>query len=372
MKFEDYFLTEEKYEEYISKKGKTKYLVAKRDKDGNCIKDENGQPILEEKSYILTYEEYKESLWKTMLGMSIDIEDALTSKRENPTSFMIVSPPGAGKSILASYEEAKFEKETSRNLVRLDPDKIGLFHKYHKDIYAEITDNAFPELQKFINTALDDTIRPMVCDSRFDILSEGTFGATESYKEIIKNQINNGYKVIISTIVVPNIERDLSSCERCQKLIENGLPARVVKFGYSKDVEDKFFRTMQQVEQEGLYDEIRVYRRGKDKNSAPILVYTSGDGRYMSAGDAIRDEIHKGERIILNNPEKFQTRIDNLKKTIADDITAERNNGDDSIEEESPKLKQLTFRKMQLDDIQERFDEMLRKKEEQERDDDKI
>lgn len=341
MKINDYFLSKEEYEKYISNVNQEKYKIEKV--------SENGEKIIEEKSYILTYEEYRKSLWEAILGMSIDIEDALDSKHESPTSFIIVAPPGAGKTLLAGYEEAKFTDEYHRKIIRIDPDKIGLYHKYYKEIYNEIPSKAFPELQKFIRTASNDTIRPLVHDFKFDTLTEGTFGDTDGYKKIISEQKEKGYHVVISTIVTPNIERDLSSCERFQMLLNCDLPARIVDFNYSKNVEDKYLETLKQVEQEGLYDEIKVYRRGKDKKSAPILIYTSGDGRYRSAVEAVRDEITKGERKIVNNADTFQLRINNLREQINNSQVKEF----------------LEIQLQQLDDIQERFDKMLIRESEQ-------
>ena len=335
MKISDYILSEEQYKNYISKLDNVKYKVRRI--------DENGNVNIDEKSYILTYEEYTKCLWDAILGMSVEIEDAIDSKNEKPKSFIVVAPPGAGKSALSSYEEAEHLSSLNRNLIRIDPDKVGLYHKYYKEIYDEIPEYAFCESQKFIRTALNDTIRPLVLDGRFDTLSEGTFGDTEGYKKIIRGQKEKGYEVIISTIVTPRIERDLSSCERFQALLDMDLPGRMVNFEYSKKVEEKYMETFKQIEQEGLYDEIKVYRRGKDKKSAPILVCSSGDNRYLSIIEAIQDELIKGERMIAINYQSFQDRIDNLRKII----TEKQNN------------ETTTIQLQQLDDIQQRFDEMI-------------
>ncbi len=166
MKISDYILSEEQYEKYMNQFDNTKYKVTSIDEKGNNS--------IKEKLYILNYEEYKRSLWNAILGMSIEIQNAIDSKNEKPKSFIVVAPPGAGKSVLSSYEETKHLEYRNRGLVKIDPDKVGLYHKYYKEIYDEIPSYAFCELQKFIKTALNDTIRPLVHDGRFDTLSEGT------------------------------------------------------------------------------------------------------------------------------------------------------------------------------------------------------
>lgn len=340
MNIDDYILSEQEYNEYINTKiNRTKYKISK---------SKNGEMIEEEKEYILSYEEYKESITMAIMQMFLKSGDNKVHKEKDikPISLIIVAPPGAGKTGVASYEEMRYKEETGRGIVKIDPDEVGLYHKKYTEIHEEIPNMAFFELQKFIRPALNTTIRDFAVNCGVDLIQEGTFGDTQGYKEIIKKQLEKGYDVRISTIAVPKIEALMSCAERLQHNIEIGLMPRIVDIDYFNKVSERYLETLRQVEKEKLYSKIKVYRRG-EKQALPILVYESGDNRYRSVIEAIQDEQAKGLDLIFNTKEMFQSRIDKLRERIIN----------------NPNLTTQKTQLEQLEYIQQEFNKLLEERE---------
>ena len=73
--------------------------------------------------------------------------------------------------------------------------------------------------------------------------------------------------------------------------------------------------TLKIVEQRGLFDTCRVYKRGYSFIK-PELVHVSNDGRYSSVIEALISERNRNRREILRNPQEYYERIENLRKRI--------------------------------------------------------
>lgn len=256
--------------------------------------------------YTLRYDEYVKCANKAIMGIFGN-----SKLSPDPTSFLIVAPPGSGKTGLAAY----VERHSSNIPIRIDPDMIGIYHDGFQRINEEIPETAYKELQKFVKTVLNDTIRPMACELKVDILSEGTFADTNGYIDIIKNQIEHGYKVDLSTITVTRLESLMSCFERQQCRIEKGLPPRINSVEYHDSAYNKFMKTLGIVEEENLYNSISVYERGKEELK-PQLFYKTGDLTYPTAIAAIEDQRRIGLENILDNSDNYQNRIDVLRNRI--------------------------------------------------------
>lgn len=256
--------------------------------------------------YTLRYDEYVKCANKAIMGI---FGNSKVSK--DPTSFLIVAPPGSGKTGLAAF----VERNSTRIPIRIDPDMIGIYHDGFQKINEEIPETSYKELQKFVKTVLNDTIRPMACELKVDIISEGTFADTNGYIDIIKNQMNHGYKVDLSTITVTRLESLMSCFERQQCRIEKGLPPRINSVEYHDSAYNKFMKTLGIVEEQKLYNSISVYERG-EVETEPQLFYRTGDPEYPTAIEAIEAQRRQGLENILNNAEAYQNRIDVLKTKI--------------------------------------------------------
>ncbi len=256
-----------------------------------------------------------------------------------------------GKTGLRSYVESNFEgKDGNKSHVSIDPDQIAMFHKNYKIIINQFPDDSYSLLQEFVRPCLDNYIRSKAVELNVNLFQEGTL-ASDAYIDIIDFQKNGGiarigkrdqnlnradvnvkgdYNIEIDVLAVHRYESLLSSYEREFSFIENGLPPRAVIAKNHDYSYNKMLENLRKIENKNLADNIRVFKRG-DVENHPILIYETGDKTYKDSVEAIEAEREKGRKELLKNPEKYYTRINELKKRIADRIRIKGDFGNSDI-----------------------------------------
>ena len=291
--------------------------------------DNTSKPETEEErklrlaKYDLTPEEYEKCLKTAELAIFMTARPF-----KNPRSTFVAAQPGAGKTGLRYY--------IGGSGIEFNPDEVAMYHKYYREILAEFPKESYQILQRFVQPALDTYLRQKAVQLRTDIMQEGTLAATQAYVEILNFQKNGGianlgevdengkrkevyvpggYDVDINVLAVHRYESLLSSYEREQDFIEEGLPPRSVVVEHHDRAYKNMIETIKIIEQRKLYDRIRVFRRGEVERQ-PQLVYTSGDNKYPSAVEAILQERERNKREIFANPEEFMQRIRALEQRV--------------------------------------------------------
>lgn len=271
--------------------------------------------------YDLTEEEYKECLAMAEIAIFGRCE-----KSEKPKSIFAVAQPGAGKTALRAYlvNEAQ-NAGTFAKFIEFNPDEVAIHHKHYREIMRDFPDDAFKILKRFTYNALDYYLRQRAVELRCNIMQEGTFATTDGYLGIIDFQKNGGklqgkdikgdYDVDINILAVNKYESLLSSFEREQYFVENGLPPRAVTIENHDYSYNKMLETVDIVEKRKLYDQMRVFRRGYIKEK-PELVYIAGDNRFESVKAAILYERKIQEDELLKNPSLYINRIEILKQKL--------------------------------------------------------
>lgn len=284
--------------------------------------------------YDLTTEEYFECLSMADINTFGLCNNA---RSEHPRSIFIVAQAGAGKTGLKSFVVNEAEREgTLPEYIEFNPDEIAKYHKYYREILRDYPDDSYPILQKFVSPALDTYLRQRAVDLRFNLVQEGTFGSTDIYVEILDFQknggiysvssvsgdgtidqrhVSGGFDIDINVLAVDRFESYLSSLEREQYFRENGYPPRVVTLKNHDYAYNKMIDTLRIIEQRGLMDRGRVFRRGPVPIE-PQLVYTTGDNTYPSLAQAVIEEREKNRQEILSNPDAYYERIEDLRARI--------------------------------------------------------
>lgn len=282
--------------------------------------------------YDLTQEEYNKCLAMAEIATFMNGDTV-----ENPTSIFVVAQPGAGKTGLKSY--VVNEAQDNRNLssyIEFNPDDISIYHKYYQEILEEFPDESYQILQRFVKPALDTYLRQRAVELRNNIVQEGTFGNTDAYIKVVNFQKNGGnaqigklkedgtrekkfvkgnYNIDINILAVDKFESLLSSYEREQYFRDNGLPPRVVIPEYHDDAYEKILETTRIIERKGLFNRIRVFKRGYSADR-PELVYVSGDNKYPTAVEAVIAERSRNRQNLLRNSEGYLQRIYNLRERV--------------------------------------------------------
>ena len=286
------------------------------------------------KKYRLTPEEYEVCL-KQAEVIVFSKGNAVRGKK--PKSIFVIAQPGAGKTGLKAHIVNEGQDNGSLEyFIEFNPDEIAIYHKYYKEILEEYPDDSYQILQEFVRPALDNYLRQRAVELKNNIIQEGTFASTDGYISIIDFQKNGGvarigktqldgvkeeklvtgdYEIEIDVLAVDKFESYLSALEREQYYRESGLPPRVVTLKNHDYAYEKILDTLKIVEQRGLFDTCRVYKRGYSFIK-PELVHVSNDGRYSSVIEALISERNRNRREILRNPQEYYERIENLRKRI--------------------------------------------------------
>ena len=217
--------------------------------------------------------------------------------------------------------------------IEFNPDEISTHHKFYPEIIQNYPDDSYTILQRFTRRALDEYLRQRAVEIRCNIMQEGTFGSTDSYIEILNFQKNGGnvpigrvqedgkrtirhvrgnYIIEVNTLAVNRYESLLSCFEREQDFDESGLPPRAVTIENHDRAYEKMLDTIDIIEKRKLYDKMRVFRRGYIEER-PELIYITGDRRFQSTAEAIRQERKKQTVELFKNPEPYIIRIKDLK-----------------------------------------------------------
>ncbi|MBR6034089.1 MAG: zeta toxin family protein [Clostridia bacterium] len=283
--------------------------------------------------YDLTEEEYQECLLRAEQDIFLEAQSV-----EHPRSIFVVAQPGAGKTALRTYLVSEAQRSGGfLKFLEFNPDKIALHHKHYSEVIAKHPDHAYRILQKFTGRALDEYLRRRAIDVRCDMMQEGTFASTAAYIDILEFQknggtapigrigsdglreqrtIEGGYEIDINILAVNRFESLLSCFEREEFFMEKGLPPRAVTIENHDRAYDRMLETIGIVENRGLFDQMRVFRRGYIEQSPPQLIYSAGDPRYPSVAEAIRNERAMQEVELFRRPELYLARIADLRRKI--------------------------------------------------------
>lgn len=284
--------------------------------------------------YKLTPEEYEICLKQAEVTIFLK---GNTVKGRKPKSIFVIAQPGAGKTGLKAHIVNEGQDNGSLEyFIEFNPDEIAIYHKYYKEILDEYPDDSYQILQEFVRPALDTYLRQRAVELRNNVVQEGTFASTDGYISIIDFQKNGGvarigktqldgtkeekvvtgdYEIEIDILAVDKFESYLSALEREQYYRESDLPPRVVTLKNHDYAYEKMLDTLRIVEQRGLFDTCRVFKRGYSFIK-PELVHVSNDGRYSSIVEAVISERNKNRRELLRNSQEYYNRIESLRSRI--------------------------------------------------------
>ena len=102
-----------------------------------------------------------------------------------------------GKTGLKSFLMREFKLP---RFIEFNPDEIAIYHKHYREIIHEFPDDSYRILQRFVQPALDEYLRPKAVDSRFNIMQEGTFASTDGYLSLLRFQKYGGSAPIRSNV----------------------------------------------------------------------------------------------------------------------------------------------------------------------------
>ena len=286
--------------------------------------------------YDLNQQEFDECLKKAEL--QVFLRSKGVEEGSQPYSVFVVGQPGAGKTSLRAYVESEYiEEGIECPFIEFNPDEIALYHKYYREIQKEYPNESYQLLQKFVYPALETYLRPKALQLRNNVIQEGTMFNKDSYLKMIDLQKNGektespmpeldgrgskkmakGYFIDINIMAVHRFESLLSCYEREYKNIEDGLTPRAVTAYNHDNSYYKALETIQEIEKRGLYDRIRVFKRGKEMFK-PQMVYCveSATLPMSNIKQVIENQREMNKQQILEDADTYLDRICILKDKV--------------------------------------------------------
>lgn len=232
---------------------------------------------------------------------------------DNPKVSYVVGQPGAGKTSLSKHMQKEYE-EKNESVVEIGSDKIATYHKDYNDLLQLLPEECYVISRQFAIPA-EKIISEKLRSNRISIIREISLSKGEKDYQNIKKFKESNYNVEINIIAVDKYESFLSCIERDIKLLELGYDPRPVARINHDRMYDSFLQELIEIQRRNICDKINVFRRGKALNQVD-LVYTTGDQNYATAQDAVISERARNKRQILAEPQKYLSRLAEVRKKI--------------------------------------------------------
>lgn len=235
-----------------------------------------------QKRYKLTEEEYQEYYKKVNVVFTTG-----KKREEHPKLVFVAGQAGAGKSRLTPL----VKEELQYNAVVSDYDVVRTLHPKYDIALKEVPQNVHLALLPDADRANED-LRHYCRDNSLNLIYEGTMRGTAVFIQIAKEFKEAGYEVDLGLMSVPKLESYGSTLLRYAIDIHNDNPRWVPKEVHDESYE-KFIVTLRELSNQSLYDNAKVYKRGRDEAGRPIQIYST-EGREFS--DPIEAVLYGRER----------------------------------------------------------------------------
>ncbi len=187
----------------------------------------------------------------------------------SPLAIIVGGQPGAGKTALINYTSSL---SSEKDFITIDNDFFRNFHPKAREIKANCP-QYFTLATDQLGMGITSNVINYCVDNKYDIILHQTLKNSRIGDDAIAQLRDSGYTVGVRVFAVPFYESAMSQIERYLGQAE--------KLGYCRYATPEGHltaylglpKTVDYLEQNGLYDFLQIYKRSKDI-SHPKLVYT--------------------------------------------------------------------------------------------------
>lgn len=175
---------------------------------------------------------------------------------DNPQFHVSGGQPAAGKSVLI---QAAAKEMPDGNYVIINGDEFRYAHPQAQEIFEkhdkEFSAYTDPDVRTWTSSVLEGAV-----DNQYNIIFEGTM-RTNRICDTIKDLRAKNYHVHIKAMAVNELESGLSIHQRYEDMLEKSSIARFTERKNHDAAYTGMPQTLQQIEDEKLYDSLTVYKR---------------------------------------------------------------------------------------------------------------
>lgn len=208
----------------------------------------------------MNYEKCFDEIWFKEILLK---NNTAKPNQTSPQAYVLGGQPGAGKSML--IQKALNELEDDAIIINGDdyrkyhPEYLSLQEKYAKDSPKYTAEFSAKMIQLVLQKALS---------KKYNVIIEGTFRTSTTPINTLKNFKDNGYKTFV---LIQICDKDISfnSCiERYEKMLKVcPKEARYVDKAHHDEVVYNLAQNIQDVQDSGFADNIRIYSRVLEENN---------------------------------------------------------------------------------------------------------
>lgn len=238
--------------------------------------DKEAISILQDK-YRLTEKEYEDYYRSVNMFFTTG-----KKKVEKPKLIFVAGQAGAGKSRLVPIAKSELEY----NAVVSDYDVVRVLHPKYEKANREVSENIHLALLPDADKANED-LRHYCMENSLNLIYEGTMRGTQVFLEIAKEFRQVGYEIDLRLMAVSKLESYGSTFLRyATDLLHNNQPRWISQEIHDESYE-KFILTLKQFIDQSLFDDAKVYKRGKEDNGRPIQIYSTKGHEFTDPVEAI-------------------------------------------------------------------------------------
>ena len=246
----------------------------------------------------------------------------IRGKQDNtkPLCILLGGLPGSGKTNL--IKRVQEEYNNSSYFVVIDADDYRKLHPNYKTL-LQTPEIAIAQTSELAN-AIEGKLIENCIETHCNFISVSTLRATEDIdKKIYIPALKSGYKMQIGIMAVSIIESGLSAQIRYENQIANGECPRFTPMSFIESSYEEIKNTIRMLQNKTDAPIIKVYSRGKGKQSLPIEIYNSqqSQNKYSCALEAFYNPVQ-----LINKQEAIEqiNKLYHIKKSrAANDIEYE-------------------------------------------------
>lgn len=201
-------------------------------------------------------------------------------KSENKRLIIVGGQTGAGKSRLIPLVNS----ELLENAIVVDFDALRAYHPNFQTVSKEYIEKTHlilhPDVEKVKNK-----IMKFLRENDYDVIYEGSLRNTQGFIDFSKEFIQNGYKISMYIMAVPELESLGSIYTRYVEDLENkNNPRWVEKIAHDESYTG-VLRTVAEFEKQGICSDTKVFVRGSNQ---PHEIYSTEGRQFHTTIEAIQ------------------------------------------------------------------------------------
>ena len=212
---------------------------------------------------------------------------------DKPICIIVGGQTGAGKSGLIAYSAKMFP---DGNAIILEDDSLRHFYP-NEQFLSETYPNEYIAITNQLTNSLTSDLFKKFAQTGYNIIFHQTLKNTRIANEGIPMLKEKGYSVVVRGLAVCNLESRISMIERCLGQLQYKGYCRNVTTSDHDNTYNGMPDTLQYIEENGRYDVLEIFRRGKELEY-PHIVYanTNPDRPGAVMNISKHPEVSRGSR----------------------------------------------------------------------------